>query len=159
MAKRWIGDPALLDSLSDNLIGTMSMFPKRLIRVDELVHACHMPLSHIQIMTLLDGRDLSIGQLSERLGVAKPNITPMVDALHDRGYVSRIHKSEDRRVVHVHLEPEGDECLNRIKGIVSDQISQWPMKLSKSEVRLLNKGLGMLIRLMEGMNEQPADKG
>ncbi len=154
MAKRWVDDQALLDSLAINLTDAMSMFPKRLIKVDELVHELRMPLSHIQILALISENDLSIGKLSARLGVAKPNTTPIVDALYERGYVTRVRSDKDKRVVLVHLEPEGRQCLDRVRELISGQIAEWPVSLTKSEARQLNDSLELLIRLMESIVEK-----
>ena len=84
-----IKDEALVASLAGHLVDAMSMFPKRLVRTDELIHSFGMPLSHMQILVMLEKGDMSIGQLSTYTGVAKPNVTPLVDALCERGYVSR----------------------------------------------------------------------
>ena len=154
MPKKWIDDPALLDSMADHLIATVSLFPKRLLHVDELSRAFHMPISQIQVLVMASKGDLSIGQLSERLGVAKPNITPLVDALVERGYISRIRSEQDRRILQVHILDEGTACLRDIRNMISNQISEWPLRLSKSEAKQLNASLAFMVRLMEQMNNQ-----
>ena len=146
-------DDALVASLAEHLFDVMPMFPQRLIRRDELIHAFGMPLSHMHILILLEKGDMSIGQLSARTGVAKPNVTPLVDALRDRGYVSRTRNSEDRRMVNVHLEEEGAECLRKLREAVADQIRKWPKGITRSELRSLVASLETLSGVMNAFDE------
>ena len=44
MPKHWYDDQAALDALSESLVDLIAMFPKRMVRVDELVHTFRMPL-------------------------------------------------------------------------------------------------------------------
>ena len=66
-----IKDEALVASLAGHLVDAMSMFPKRLVRTDELIHTFGMPLSHMQILVMLEKGDMSIGQLSVYTGPPK----------------------------------------------------------------------------------------
>lgn len=153
MSAHWSRDEALVTSVAEHLFDAMSMFPKRLVHVDELIHAFGMPLSHMQILTLVEKEDLSIRQLSERTGIAKPNITPLVDALRDKGYVSRQRLRADRRVVCVHIEPDGLETLREMRKAVAGQVREWPQKLSRSDARRLVEGLKALQNVMDAMNQ------
>lgn len=147
MAKKWSEDNELLESMAGNLLDVLAVFPKQLIRVDELVRQFGMPLSHIQIMVTLSNADLSIGTLSERMGIAKPNITPLVDALCDKGYVERIRSLTDRRIVNVHLTASGADLLSEIRTAISSQVAEWPVQLSRSEAKEMNAALSALTKL------------
>ena len=153
MAKRWVNDSALLESMADNLLSAMSMFPKRLVRIDEMIREFQMPLSHIQIMSLISRQALTISQISARMGVAKPNVTPLVNKLDEMGYVSRIRSDADKRIVQVALSDAGEKCLSRIRDMIAEQIREWPVDFSTGEIRHLNGSLGTLNRTMESMNE------
>ena len=153
MPKRRTDDQALLDSLSGHLVSAIAMFPKRLVRVDELVHTFHMPLSHIQVLALVAKKDLSIGQLSVLLGVAKPNITPLVDALTARGLVERVRDDTDRRIVMVHILPEGCACIGEIQQQIQDQLKQWPEQITHTEMKHLNSALATRTQVMSMMED------
>ena len=152
MPKRWKDDQALVDALSENMMTAMSMFPKRMIRIDELVHTYHMPMSHIQILSLVENRNRSIGQLSSQLGIAKPNITPLVDSLHERGYVERVRSDSDRRIVQVHILPDGKACLDEIRQTIARQILDWPDSISRTDAKELSTVLAALSKLMSMMD-------
>ena len=153
MTNKWTDDPARLESLADHLLCAMSMFPKRMIRIDEIIRDFQMPLSHIQVLTLVSGHELTISQLSARLGVAKPNVTPLVNALGEKGYVTKVRGDGDKRTVRVVILPPGEVCLAEIRKRISQQIQEWPIPFTAGEIKRLNTSLGTLNRTMEAMNE------
>jgi len=148
-----VKDEALVASLAGHLVDAMSMFPKRLVRTDELIHSFGMPLSHMQILVMLEKGDMSIGQLSTYTGVAKPNVTPLVDVLCERGYVSRARDQQDRRMMNVHLEEEGAACLRELREAVAAQVRAWPDRIGRGELRSLDGSLADMVRVMEALGD------
>lgn len=153
MTKQWVNESALMESLSGNLLDAMSMFPKRLVRIDEIIRQFHMPLSHIQVLSLIASEPLTISQISSRMGVAKPNVTPLVDKLDELGYVQRGRSDTDKRIVLVMMTDSGHDCLMQIRSAIAEQIRNWPVDFSMGEVRRLNNSLGTLNRAMNSMND------
>lgn len=153
MPKRWQDDAALVEGLADNLLGLLPVFPKRLLRVEELVRSYGMPLSHMQILILLMGGELSVGQLSQQLGIAKPNVTPLVDAMQNASLVERVRSQKDRRIVSVRLLPAGEELLENLRQDIGRQAVAWRGSLSRSEAKSLSAALGSIIRLAEGLED------
>lgn len=151
MMKKWTEDTELVDSISTNLLDALAVFPKRLLQVDSLLRQFEMPMSQIQILVMLADGDLSIGQLSRLLGVAKPNVTPLVDMMSERGLVERYRSLTDRRVVNVHMTDKGAALMDEIRRAVSGQIVEWPVQLSRSEAKELNTALSRLLRLVAAM--------
>ena len=153
MSNPWQDDERLLGSMSSHLLSAMSVFPRRLLRMDELTHRFSMPLSQMQILAMVEPETLSIGQISARMGIAKPNITPLVDALIARGFVRRVRNGSDRRVVHVELLPEGRSCLGEIRAAIAGQIARWPSALSRGEMEQLDDSLSALLSFLERLDE------
>lgn len=145
MAVKWNDDPALVASLAGNLYEALPMLPKRLVRVDQLTREFDMPFSNIQILCMLSGKSMSIGELSSSLGIAKPNITPLLDSLREKGLLVRIRSEKDRRIVNVALTPEGNVMAERLLEGISRQVMQWPENLSRSEIKRVNNALATLI--------------
>ncbi len=160
MAKHWTGDAALVDALSRNLYEALPLLPKRLVKVDAITREFGMPFSHIQILCMLSGTEMSIGEISARLGIAKPNVTPLLDALAERGLLIRCRSEVDRRIVNVRLLPEGCELAEQLQGSIAAQVIKWPEGFSHSDIKRLNNALAYLIdvgkRLAE-MDETIAD--
>lgn len=152
MPKKWNEDHALVDSVAMNLFEMLPLFPKGLVHMDEIVRAHQMPFSHIQILVMLAGENLSIGQISQRLGIAKPNITPLVDVMRDSGLVERVRSQTDRRIVHVRLLEAGKEKLEAIRSDIAEQVAAWKGGLSRSEIKELNNAMASIIRIAGSIN-------
>lgn len=153
MAKKWTADAALVDSLSENMVEVLPLLPKRMLRIDAIVREHKMPFSHIQILTMLKEGSVSIGELSDKLSIAKPNITPLVDMLAAQGYVERIRDERDRRVVIVSIKDAGMAKLEEIRQSICDQICAWNASFSRSEIKELNNALATLIRIVKGIGD------
>ena len=147
MAKHWTDDQALVEAISGNLYQALPLLPKRLVRVDALTRKFGMPFSHIQILCMLSDREMSIGEISASLGIAKPNITPLLDALHERGVLERCRSEQDRRIVNVRLLPEGRELAAALQESISTQVMGWPRTFSHSDIKRLNNALAYLIEV------------
>ena len=147
MAKHWKDDTALIGAVSQNLYDALPMLPKRLVRVDALTREYGMPFSHIQIICLLSDGAMSIGEISMSLGIAKPNITPLLDALNERGVLERCRSEKDRRIVNVRLLPEGQELADRLRTSICTQVMEWPRSFSHSDIKRLNNALAYLVEM------------
>ena len=94
-----------------------------------------------------------MGDLSRRLGIAKPNITPLIDSLRDAGLVERIRSDGDRRVVNIHLLPAGQERLADVRASLGQVASAWGERLNRSEAKELNNALASLLRILGSLAE------
>lgn len=147
MAKNWMDDPNLVEAISKNLYEALPLLPKRLVRVDAITREFGMPFSHIQILCMLSDQEMTIGEISTSLGIAKPNITPLLDALNERGILERCRSEKDRRIVNVRLLPEGRELTAKIRQSIADQMLDWPAGFSASDMKRLNNALAYLIEV------------
>lgn len=147
MAKYWTDDQNLVEAISGNLYQALPLLPKRLVRVDALTREYAMPFSHIQIICLLSDGAMTIGEISMSLGIAKPNITPLLDALNERGVLERCRSEKDRRIVNVRLLPEGQELADRLRTSICTQVMEWPRSFSHSDIKRLNNALAYLVEM------------
>lgn len=159
MARNWTTDEALVHAISQNLYEALPLLPKRLIRVDSLTKELGMPFSHIQILCMLAKGEMSIGKISVNLGIAKPNITPLLDVLHDRGLVERCRSEKDRRIVNVRLLPAGEEMVRSLQANLANQVKGWPADFSPSDIRRLNNSLAYLIEVAHRLSTPENDEG
>ena len=94
---------------------------------------------------------MSVSEISRRLGIAKPNITPLVDRLYESGYVDRQHDENDRRVVNIVLLEAGREKLASIRTTICSQIQAQAGSLSVSEFRELSDSLASVVRILSSL--------
>lgn len=153
MPKHWTDDDALVSAISGNLYVALPLLPKRLVRVEAITREFSMPFSHIQILCMLSDRDMTISEISTSLGIAKPNITPLLDVLHERGLLERTRGEKDRRIVHVRLLPAGRELANKLRHAITAQVLEWPSSFSVSDIKRLNNALAYLIEIAHELAE------
>ena len=152
MTKKRTIDPAMIDAVAQNMFHVMPLIKKRLLHMDMVQKEHGTPLSHVQVLAMLqDAGTMSVSEISRRLGIAKPNITPLVDRLYEAGYVDRQHDENDRRVVNIVLLPAVEEKLAAIRATISRQIQVQAENLSVFEFRELNDALDSVVRILSSL--------
>lgn len=149
MPKSWTTDSALVDSVAQNLCEAVVLLPKQLLHVDELTRKFQMPFSHIQILVMLMSGDITIGDISTTLGIAKPNITPLLDSLSERGLVERVRGTGDKRIVNVHLTENGRKVLDDLRASIADQVMDWEKWCNRSDMKQINNALAFLVQIAD----------
>lgn len=152
MTKKRTIDPAMIDNVAQNMFHILPLIKKRLLHMDLVQREHGTPLSHVQVLAMLnDVGTMSVSEISRRLGIAKPNITPLVDRLYESGYVDRQHDENDRRVVNIVLLDAGKDKLAAIRATISRQIQLQVDGLSVSEFRELNESLSSVVRILSSL--------
>ena len=130
----------------------LPLLRKRLLRLD-VVQAEHgIPLSHAQVLTMLsETNSMSVSEISRRLGIAKPNITPLVDRLIAADLVDRVRDTGDRRVVNVVIQPAGREKLLAIQKSIGDQVREWSETMSEEDFNELARALDSITRILSNL--------
>ena len=149
MMKKKPYDPVLLENIASNIFSVLPLLKKHPLQISALQSEQGIPVSQVQVLSMLSERDcLSVSEISKRLGIAKPNITPLVDKLVNEGYVDRVRDTVDRRVVNVMLMPAGRDKLESIRMFITEQVGAWVEPLSIVNLRELNDALSTISRLL-----------
>ena len=136
-------------SISENIFQVTPLLKKRLSRMSTFQSKYGLPMSHFQVLTLLEEREsMSISEISDYFDIAKPNITPLVDRLVNAGLVDRVRSTTDRRVVNV-IQKEGRKRLREIRASLVAGIENWGSSLSMDDFRALNESLETVVKLLE----------
>jgi long-chain acyl-CoA synthetase len=109
---------------------------RRLLEPDD-VRAAVRTLARLARFLERGGGDLSLPQfrllamvergqrasfLADKLAVAKPTVTALVDGLVERGYVSRAQEADDRRATHIALTAAGKRALKTAETAMAERI-------------------------------------
>ena len=152
MTKKRTIDPTMIDAVAQNMFYMLPLLKKRLMHMDMVQKEHGTPLSHVQVLAMLqDAGTMSVSEISRRLGIAKPNITPLVDRLYEAGYVDRQHDENDRRVVNIVLQEAGIKKLAAIRATIARQIQVQAEDLTVSEFRELNDSLSSIVRILASL--------
>jgi DNA-binding MarR family transcriptional regulator len=80
--------------------------------------------THYVLATLEKEGPLTMTDISRKLIIPKPNVTPLVDKLIELGYVERLADEHDRRIVKVKITEKGIEVIEELRSQVSEHIKQ-----------------------------------
>jgi DNA-binding MarR family transcriptional regulator len=92
-----------------------------------------------------DGEGLPIGVVGAALVASAPDVSRLIDRLEKLGYLERIRKADDRRVVRVRLTDAGFTLVERIFRPVLEHHHELLAKLSKSELERIAEDLRKVI--------------
>lgn len=152
MPRKRTVNAATVDSIAQNLFLALPIFRKRLLHMDVIQREYNIPLSHVQVLALLnDHGSMTVSEISRHLGIAKPNITPLVDRLIASGLVERKRDEADHRMVNVRICPQGVEKLTQIRTKMLEVVREWAGRLSNADLRTLNDSLANVTRILGGM--------
>ena len=106
-----------------------------------------LTLTQVQVLRALRDGPQTLGRLGQANGMSPTSVTRIVDRLERRGLVARRRESEDRRVVQVHLEPEGERLLGEIRVVKGSDIHRAIDRMTSEERRQLTSSLRRLVEL------------
>lgn len=133
-------------------ITTFEVLPllrKKLLRMDVVQAEHNMPMSHVQVLAMLgEVGSMSVSDISKKLGIAKPNITPLIDRLIAENYVERQRDVSDRRVVNIVLLPDGEEKLEGIRDTIVRQVMRWTSSIPEKEFFELEHALQVISNVL-----------
>ena len=83
-----------------------------------------LTLAQFRVLAMIAAGDERSSLLAERLAVAKPTITAVVDGLVERGFVVREAVAGDRRSIRVALTPTGLDALRAAEEEMSEMLGR-----------------------------------
>ena len=85
---------------------------RTLIRLARMLErGSDLSLPQLRVLSLVDEGGERASHLADKLAVAKPTITAVVDGLVERGFVKRTVDSDDRRATKITLTAAGRKAL------------------------------------------------
>ena len=108
----------------------------------------------IRILSQNDG--MTKKDLAERLSVASPTITKMVERLEKNGFVYSKKDDHDKRITKVFLDSRGWEVLKELKAFTEEITKVYLKGLSDEEIDLFLKLMDKVNANIEGARQ---DKG
>jgi len=119
-----------------------SINPKGLLRIN-------LTSAQIKLLTCFGDRDeLTMTELSRKLGVSMPTMTALVDRLVNSKMVKRDRDSMDRRVVKAQLTDMGRTILKKLVRIRRKEMEKILMNLSEEEMENFLISIEMVARLL-----------
>lgn len=89
------------------------------------------------------------GEIRKFLNLNSSTVSGIINRLEKKGYLARLPKSGDKRVVNIALTSAGDKLLSTMPSLMHDRLSEKLQKLDKLELHQVEGGLETLITLLD----------
>ena len=110
------------------------------------------PLFKIQ-----QGQSTTVADLARELQVDAGAMTRLLDRLEKKGLCKRVRSTEDRRVVHIELTPEGEASIAEVPTVLAEVLNAHLAGFSKTEWQALRGYLERMVHNGEALRD--ADSG
>ena len=101
------------------------------------------PPQFIALQWLHEYGDMTIGDLSTKMYLAFSTTTDLVDRMEKNELVQRVRDEQDRRVVRIHLLPEGEriiqEVIEKRQNYLRDLLQEFEVDEAQELLKLLKK--------------------
>ena len=103
-------------------------------------------LTQIKSLTMLAERDepLSVKALSDLMGLSLPGISRAIDGLVQRGEITRVEDTQDRRRKLLSITPRGRRTYERLLAVRIAGVRRFVDELDPEEQEALSRGLRAL---------------
>jgi MarR family transcriptional regulator, organic hydroperoxide resistance regulator len=107
------------------------------------------PPQFVALQWLHESGDMTIGDLSTKMYLAFSTTTDLVDRMEKNELVQRVRDENDRRVVRIHLLPEGERIIQEVIIKRQEYLRDITGEFDVEEFEQLSKNLQKLHLLMK----------
>ena len=89
------------------------------------------------------------GEIRKFLNLNSSTVSGIINRLEKKGFLARLPKSGDKRIMNIALTSSGDKLLDNIPSLLHEQLSQKLQKLDNDNLKTVEESLDTLINLLE----------
>ena len=89
------------------------------------------------------------GEIRRFLNLNPSTVSGIINRLEKKGYLARLPKLGDKRVVNIALTSSGDKLLLKIPSLLHEQLSDKLKELGSDELATVQQGLDTLVKILE----------
>ncbi len=89
------------------------------------------------------------GEIRKFLNLNPSTVSGIINRLEKKGYLARLPKLGDRRVVNIALTSAGDKLLSNIPSLLHEELSEKLQKLSPQNLKTVEDGLEILVQMLQ----------
>jgi len=139
-------DKDILDSVAFDLFSTLPLIHRSISRklIKTVVTSFKEDIAppHFQIMKLLEeAGTLHVAEIGERLQIARPQMTHLIDRLVELDIVERETNEEDRRMLNIRLKDKGKSIVKARDKQVINATRETLAVLTDDELKKLSMSL------------------
>ena len=89
------------------------------------------------------------GEIRKFLNLNSSTVSGIINRLEKKGFLARLPKSGDKRVVNIALTSAGEKLLSTIPSLLHEQLSERLQKLEDNELKKVEESLETLVGLLD----------
>jgi len=89
------------------------------------------------------------GEIRKFLNLNSSTVSGIINRLEKKGFLARLPKSGDKRVVNIALTSAGDKLLSTMPSLLHEQLSKKLQKLEEPELKRVEESLNTLVKLLD----------
>src|SRR5436190_9952057 len=134
--------------LTGELFQLMKQFPRPKLKqssIDGLTRSEYELL--VMLVMSLDGdkKAFTVTEISNLLQITPAGVTHLINPLEGKGYIERLHDSNDRRIVRIGLTGKGaraaEALISEVQENLIDMVTYLGEEDSKTLIRLMSKAI------------------
>ena len=108
-----------------------------------LLEELDLSITQIKTLDMLSGcsDEVSVKELSERLGMSLPSSSRTIEALLRRGWLERREDEIDRRIKRIRLTDGGRDVVARVNGVRLDGLERFARSIGPAQRAELSRAL------------------
>jgi DNA-binding MarR family transcriptional regulator len=137
-----------LEQILNTILHSSELMEEDLRQETELKQLTSRQLTCIECIN--DMKNPSLSELAEKMKIAKPSISVMIDRLENNEFIYKVVSDSDRRSAHIHLTAKGQKAArlhNEIHAKIAELLT---LEMTDSEkqilIVLLNKSIVSLTK-------------
>jgi len=134
------------DLVATNLLALIPFYHKHVFRNSRVTGI--QVARYRALGVLLKSGPQSMSEIGRRLYISRPYMTALSDTLIAEGLVDRVRGSDDRRVIHLSITPEGEKHLGAFLELFKRDLGSLLTDLSDEDLRTLNESLDNLKKML-----------
>ena len=97
---------------------------------------------------------LPMSEIGRRLGLSKPHMTSLIDAMVNEGLVKRQPDDKDRRIINIIITKKGCTFLHNSRKMLKENLKKNLSSLSSSDCELLANSLENIRKVLLKLDEK-----
>lgn len=96
------------------------------------------PIAKFEILMILNTeKNIRVGELSEKIKITRPNLTPLVEELSQKGFISKKQDEKDKRATILNITKKGIAEYEKNMKVIDERLVSVNSSLSEEQIEIL----------------------
>lgn len=142
-------------NIAKNLLSIFPLINKKLFPTSKVTQQSDLNITHFFILkTLGENGDLTLTEVGKRLSILKSNLTPLVQKLEKKEFVTLVPAQKDKRLKYLQLTDGGVAYLKEHQSLLENEIQIRLGELEDYDLQKLNESVFQLQEVISKLDNE-----